>query len=96
MFIKRFLLADDRVKFALLACELQEKVPNEMNDSVRKRCMKINASKTRVLIFERSESTSECEMYKQKVRVSNKWKSWHTGMVFLKIMANMIGILKGE
>ncbi|GBP22618.1 hypothetical protein EVAR_13898_1 [Eumeta japonica] len=35
----------------------------KMNDSVKKRGMEVNVSKTKVMVFEKSESTTECYIY---------------------------------
>ncbi|GBP30855.1 hypothetical protein EVAR_91596_1 [Eumeta japonica] len=42
-------------------CGLQEMV-NKMNDSVKKRNVKENVGKTKVMVFERAESTTECDI----------------------------------
>ncbi|GBP13892.1 hypothetical protein EVAR_10462_1 [Eumeta japonica] len=40
---------------------LQEMV-NKMNDSVKKRGMKVNVCKTKVIVFKKGESTTECDI----------------------------------
>ncbi|GBP69162.1 hypothetical protein EVAR_98232_1 [Eumeta japonica] len=55
------LYADDQVVLAPSACGLQ-KMLSKMNDSVKKRDIKVNAGKTNVMVFERSESTNECDI----------------------------------
>ncbi|GBP63832.1 hypothetical protein EVAR_48090_1 [Eumeta japonica] len=52
--------ADDHVIVTMSACELQ--MVCKMKDSVKKRSMKINIRKTRVLVFERGESTTKCDI----------------------------------
>ncbi|GBP88179.1 hypothetical protein EVAR_99083_1 [Eumeta japonica] len=59
--IKYLLYADDQVILAASACGLHEMI-NIMNESVRKRCMKINVDKTKLMVFERGESTTECDV----------------------------------
>ncbi|GBP89135.1 hypothetical protein EVAR_67931_1 [Eumeta japonica] len=51
----------DSVNLASSACGLQEMV-NRMNDSVKKRGVKMNFGKTKVMVFERGESTTECDL----------------------------------
>ncbi|GBP35442.1 Protein suppressor of white apricot [Eumeta japonica] len=58
MDVKCLLYADDQVILAPSACGLQEMV-NKMNDYVKKRGMKVNVSKTKVMVFERGDSTTE-------------------------------------
>ncbi|GBP65226.1 hypothetical protein EVAR_49026_1 [Eumeta japonica] len=55
--VKRLLYVDDRVILAPSACELQE-IGNKMNDSVKKRGMKVKSRKTKAMVFERGESTT--------------------------------------
>ncbi|GBP89333.1 hypothetical protein EVAR_65165_1 [Eumeta japonica] len=55
--VKCLMYADDQVILAPLACGLQEMI-NKMNDSVKKRGMKVNVCKTKVMLFERGESTT--------------------------------------
>ncbi|GBP42564.1 hypothetical protein EVAR_82014_1 [Eumeta japonica] len=61
MFVKCLLYADDQVIPVSSACGLQEMV-NKMNDSVKKRGMKVNVDKTKVMVFERGESTTDCDI----------------------------------
>ncbi|GBP15608.1 Phosphatidylinositol 4-phosphate 5-kinase type-1 beta [Eumeta japonica] len=44
------------------ACGLQE-IVNKINDSVKKRGMKINVGKTEMMAFERGDSTTECDIF---------------------------------
>ncbi|GBP24392.1 hypothetical protein EVAR_19267_1 [Eumeta japonica] len=59
--IKCLLNVVDKVILALTACGLQEMV-NEMNNFVKKKDMKVNIGTTKVMVFERRESTTECDM----------------------------------
>ncbi|GBP87752.1 hypothetical protein EVAR_61940_1 [Eumeta japonica] len=59
--VKCLLYADDQVILAPSACELQELI-NKMNDSVKKRGMKVNVGRTKVMVFERSKGTTECDV----------------------------------
>ncbi|GBP33589.1 hypothetical protein EVAR_32087_1 [Eumeta japonica] len=54
-------LPNARVILAPSACGLQRML-NKMNDSVKKRGMKIIVGKTKVMVFERGESTTECDL----------------------------------
>ncbi|GBP30676.1 hypothetical protein EVAR_75897_1 [Eumeta japonica] len=58
---KCLLYTDDQVILAPSACGLQEMV-NKVNDSVKKSGMKINVGKIKMIVFERSESTTECHI----------------------------------
>ncbi|GBP11772.1 Negative elongation factor D [Eumeta japonica] len=59
--VKCLLYAEDQVILASWACGLQEMV-NKMNDFVKKRSMKGNVGKTKVMVFERGENTTECDI----------------------------------
>ncbi|GBP52308.1 hypothetical protein EVAR_38454_1 [Eumeta japonica] len=59
--VKCLLYANDQVIRASSACELQ-KMTNKMNDSVKIRSVKVNVSKTKVMVFERGKSTIECDI----------------------------------
>ncbi|GBP34284.1 hypothetical protein EVAR_13423_1 [Eumeta japonica] len=59
--VKCLLCANDQVTVASSACGLQEMV-NKMNDFVKKRVMKVNVGKNKVMVFERGESTTECNI----------------------------------
>ncbi|GBP13558.1 hypothetical protein EVAR_6905_1 [Eumeta japonica] len=59
--VKCLLYADDQVILAPSACGLQEMV-NKMNDSVKKKGMKVNVGKTKMIVLERGESTTECDI----------------------------------
>ncbi|GBP42037.1 hypothetical protein EVAR_95036_1 [Eumeta japonica] len=61
IYVKCLLCVDDKVILAPSMCELQEMV-NKVNDSVNKKGIKINVSKTNVMMFERGESTTECNI----------------------------------
>ncbi|GBP29894.1 hypothetical protein EVAR_18374_1 [Eumeta japonica] len=55
------LYAGDQVILTPSACGFQEMV-NRMNDSVKKRGMKVNFRKTKVMVFQRSKSKTECDI----------------------------------
>ncbi|GBP75834.1 hypothetical protein EVAR_15083_1 [Eumeta japonica] len=59
--VKCFLYADDQAILAPSVCGLQE-MANKMNDSVNKKDMKVNVGKTKVMVFERGESATECDI----------------------------------
>ncbi|GBP45767.1 LINE-1 retrotransposable element ORF2 protein [Eumeta japonica] len=59
--VKCLLYAYDQVILAPLQCGLQEMVIN-INDSVKTRGMKVNVGKTKVMVFERAESTTEYDL----------------------------------
>ncbi|GBP45683.1 hypothetical protein EVAR_35951_1 [Eumeta japonica] len=73
--VKFLLYADNQVILALLACGIQEMV-NKMNTSVKKRSMKVNVCTTKVMVFERGESTTGCgilmEEISKEVNAGNK------------------------
>ncbi|GBP03759.1 hypothetical protein EVAR_2483_1 [Eumeta japonica] len=58
--VKCLLYADNQLILAPSACGLQEMV--KMNDSVKKRGMKVNFGMTKVIVFERGESTTDCDI----------------------------------
>ncbi|GBP55142.1 hypothetical protein EVAR_90163_1 [Eumeta japonica] len=68
MSVKCLLYVDDQVIFAPSACGLQVMV-NKMNDSVKKKCMKVNVSNTKAMVFERSKSTTESDINIEAERV---------------------------
>ncbi|GBP08509.1 hypothetical protein EVAR_77188_1 [Eumeta japonica] len=55
------LYADDQVFLAPSTRGLLVMV-NKMNNSVKKRGMKVNVGKTKVMVFERGESPTECDI----------------------------------
>ncbi|GBP28602.1 hypothetical protein EVAR_85801_1 [Eumeta japonica] len=59
--VKCLLYTDDQIIIAPSACELKEMV-NKKNVSLKKRCMKANVGKTKVMVFEGGESTTECDI----------------------------------
>ncbi|CAG4960734.1 unnamed protein product [Parnassius apollo] len=59
--VKYLLYADDQIIFASSAAELQMMV-TLMNWELKERGMKVNASKTKVMVFEREESKTVCEI----------------------------------
>ncbi|CAG4947225.1 unnamed protein product [Parnassius apollo] len=59
--VKCLLYADDQVIFASSAAELQMMV-TLMNWALKERGMKVNASKTKVMVFEREENKTVCEI----------------------------------
>ncbi|GBP65314.1 hypothetical protein EVAR_48020_1 [Eumeta japonica] len=59
--VKRLLYIDDQVILAPSACGLQEMV-NKMNNSFKKRGMKLNVCKTKVMVFEMGKSMTEYDL----------------------------------
>ncbi|GBP87522.1 hypothetical protein EVAR_57231_1 [Eumeta japonica] len=60
---KCLLYTEDHVILAPPAYGLQEMV-NKMNNSVKKkRSMKVNVGKSKVMVLERGENTSECDIF---------------------------------
>ncbi|GBP13689.1 hypothetical protein EVAR_7021_1 [Eumeta japonica] len=61
-------------------CGLQE-VVNKMNDWVKKRGRKVNVGKTKVMVFERGDSTTECDVLievkagygRRKIKAGSTW-----------------------
>ncbi|GBP64661.1 hypothetical protein EVAR_42612_1 [Eumeta japonica] len=84
--VKCLLYADDQVIFAPLACRLQGMV-NKMNDSVKKRVMKINIGKTKVMVFERDERTIECDILIEGEKVEQLKESKYT-IVMIQLTEN--------
>ncbi|GBP84313.1 hypothetical protein EVAR_66301_1 [Eumeta japonica] len=60
--VKCLLYTDDQIIFA--ACGLQNMI-NKINDSVKKKVIKANVGKTKMMVFERGESVTECEKIEQ-------------------------------
>ncbi|GBP49869.1 Protein YIF1B-B [Eumeta japonica] len=79
--VKCLLDADDRVILAPSACRLQ-KIVNKMNDFVQKRSMKINVGKTKVMVFERDESMTECDILIGNEKVKQVEKLVYLGSLF--------------
>ncbi|GBP89941.1 hypothetical protein EVAR_63768_1 [Eumeta japonica] len=53
--------ANGKIILSLSAYGLQ-KIVNKMKDSVRKKGMKVNVGKTKVMVFERGKCTTECDI----------------------------------
>ncbi|GBP86364.1 hypothetical protein EVAR_62726_1 [Eumeta japonica] len=79
--IKCFLFADDQVVLVPSACEQQE-VVNKMNDSVKKKGIKVNVSKTKMMAFERGESTIECDLVIEGEKVEQVKEFVYFGSLF--------------
>ncbi|GBP42129.1 hypothetical protein EVAR_21133_1 [Eumeta japonica] len=58
---KCLLYTDDQVILAPSVCGLHE-MAKKMNDSVKKRSMKVKVGNTKVMVFERGENTTECDI----------------------------------
>ncbi|GBP54028.1 hypothetical protein EVAR_85330_1 [Eumeta japonica] len=77
--VKYLLYTDDQVILEPSACELLE-IVNKMIDSVKKRGMKVNVNKTKVIMFERGETTTGCdilvegEKVEQVKDISGAWR----------------------
>ncbi|GBP66365.1 Mariner Mos1 transposase [Eumeta japonica] len=68
--VKCLLYAYDQVIHEPSAFGLQEMV-NKMNDSVKKRGMKVNVGKTKVMMFERGERMTECDILIEDIAPSD-------------------------
>ncbi|GBP40105.1 hypothetical protein EVAR_33681_1 [Eumeta japonica] len=81
--VKCLLYDDDRVILvpAPSACGLQETV-NKMNDSAKKRGMKVNVGKTKVMVFERDESTTEFDILIQGEKIEQVKEFVYLGSLF--------------
>ncbi|GBP60123.1 hypothetical protein EVAR_31384_1 [Eumeta japonica] len=62
------LYADDQVILAPSTCELQT-MEIQMNDYVKKRGMKVNINKIKIMVFENVNSTTECYETRTNVKV---------------------------
>ncbi|GBP58027.1 hypothetical protein EVAR_39743_1 [Eumeta japonica] len=95
--VKCLVYADDRVVLAPSAYGLQ-KVVHKMNDSVKKRGMKVDVGKTKAIVNERSESTTECDILieGQKAEQAKERKSLYTWVVCLQMMVNITEMSKVE
>ncbi|GBO99699.1 hypothetical protein EVAR_795_1 [Eumeta japonica] len=60
--VKCLLYADDQVILAPSSCGLQKMV-NKKNDSIKNRSLKVDVGKTKVIVFKKGESTSECDIH---------------------------------
>ncbi|GBP79902.1 hypothetical protein EVAR_63339_1 [Eumeta japonica] len=63
-------------------CGLQEMV-NKMNDSIKKRGMKVNLGKTKVVMFEEGESTTECDTLIEGEKVKQVKEFVYLGNLFI-------------
>ncbi|GBP31297.1 hypothetical protein EVAR_31422_1 [Eumeta japonica] len=79
--IKCLLYADDQVILALSKYRLQEMV-NKVNDSVKRRGMKVNIAKTKVMVFERGESPTECDILIKGEKVEQVKEFVYLGNLF--------------
>ncbi|GBP20885.1 hypothetical protein EVAR_80704_1 [Eumeta japonica] len=71
--VKCLLYADDQVIIAPSACGLQEMV-NKMNDSVKKKGMKMNVSKTKMTVFQKGDPPHVLRFLRSMCGVSLKDK----------------------
>ncbi|GBP59075.1 hypothetical protein EVAR_39161_1 [Eumeta japonica] len=78
---KCLLCVNDQVIIGPSACELQ-KVVTKMNDSVKKRGMKVNVSKTKMTVFGKSESTTECDIHAEDEKVEQVKDFVYLGSTF--------------
>ncbi|GBP92565.1 hypothetical protein EVAR_56662_1 [Eumeta japonica] len=79
--VKCLLNADDQVILAPSVCWLQEMV-NKMNDSVKKRGMKVSVSKIKMMVFERGESRTECDKLIEGEKVEQVKSFIYLGSLF--------------
>ncbi|GBP63657.1 hypothetical protein EVAR_47996_1 [Eumeta japonica] len=80
--VKCVLYAGNQAILARSACGLQE-IDNKINDYVKKRCTKVNVGKTKVMMFERGESTTECDIYVEGERVEQVKEFVYEGILFI-------------
>ncbi|GBP14453.1 Mitogen-activated protein kinase 1 [Eumeta japonica] len=66
--------ADDQIILASSTCGLQERVI-KMNGSVTKKGMTVNVGKTKVMVFERAESTTLCDIFIEGEKVEQMKKA---------------------
>ncbi|GBP21608.1 hypothetical protein EVAR_9793_1 [Eumeta japonica] len=71
--VKCLLYADDQVILAPSTCGLQKMI-SKMNDSVKKGGMEVDVAKAKAMVFERGESTTECDIL-IGIEKSNKSKT---------------------
>ncbi|GBP77107.1 hypothetical protein EVAR_61109_1 [Eumeta japonica] len=90
--VKCLLHANDQVILVPSACGLQEMV-NKMNDFVKKKSVKVYVGKTKVMVFERGESTTECDLIIENEKVEQV-KEFIYLCSRLQIIANMAEISK--
>ncbi|XP_048489161.1 uncharacterized protein LOC125491386 [Plutella xylostella] len=68
LLLKCLLYADDQVILASSVEQLQQQV-TLMHESFKRKGMKVNVSKTKVMVFERDEEVTECEITIENERV---------------------------
>ncbi|GBP81678.1 Zinc finger protein 678 [Eumeta japonica] len=73
------LYADDRAFLTPSTCGLWG-IVNKMNDSVKKRGIKVNVGKTNVMVFETGESATECDILIEGERVEQKNRCRNSGV----------------
>ncbi|GBP61648.1 hypothetical protein EVAR_43585_1 [Eumeta japonica] len=91
--VKYLPYADDQVFVAPSTCGLQEMV-NKIIDCIKKRSMKVNIDKTKVIEVERGESTSKCHRLIEGEKVEQVKEFVYLGCS--QKMENMIEISKEE
>ncbi|GBP26823.1 hypothetical protein EVAR_81188_1 [Eumeta japonica] len=79
--VKCLLYADDHVILVPSAYGLHEMV-NKMNDSVKERGMKVDVSKTKMMVFERDEITTECDILIESEKVEQEKEFVYLGSLF--------------
>ncbi|GBP61234.1 hypothetical protein EVAR_45253_1 [Eumeta japonica] len=81
MFVKRLLYADDLVALALSASGLQKMI-NKMDDSVKKRGMKLNVGKTKMMVLDRGKRTTEFNILIEGEKVEQVKEFVYLGSLF--------------
>ncbi|KAI5639977.1 reverse transcriptase (RNA-dependent DNA polymerase) domain-containing protein [Phthorimaea operculella] len=81
LLVKCLLYADDQVILASSAEELQEMV-NIMNEALKKKGMKVNVSKTKAMVLEREDSTTESTIMIEEERVEQVKEFVYLGSKF--------------
>ncbi|GBP57038.1 Putative fatty acyl-CoA reductase CG5065 [Eumeta japonica] len=69
LFVKCLLYADDQVIILALSAYWLQKMVNKMNNSIKKRGVKVNVGNSKVMVFERGESTTEWDILIEGERV---------------------------
>ncbi|GBP51117.1 hypothetical protein EVAR_31842_1 [Eumeta japonica] len=77
--VKSLLYVNDQVILAL--CGIQE-IVNEINGFVKKRGIKLNVGKTKVMVFEKDESTTECDILIEGEKVEQVKEFVYLGSLF--------------
>ncbi|KAG7300726.1 hypothetical protein JYU34_015052 [Plutella xylostella] len=83
LLLKCLLYADDQVILASSVEQLQQQV-TLMHESFKRKGMKVNVSKTKVMVFERDEEVTECEITIENERVEQVNEFVYLGSLFTR------------